>query len=55
VAVAVGVAVGVNVAVGVAVGVGLAQPPPSVRCCTSARNVKLCPTMPPTLQICPAP
>ena len=52
VAVAVAVAVGVNV--GVAVGVPHG-PPPLLRCWTSARNWKVWPTRPPTLQICPDP
>ena len=56
VAVGVGVCVAVGVAVGVNVGVGVTPPqPPSVRRCTSARNWKVCPTMPPTLQIDPDP
>src|SRR6476620_904678 len=57
---AVGVGVDVGVAVGVAegvpVGVAVGVPhglPPLVRCCTSARNWKVWPTRPPTLQICP--
>src|SRR4029077_21191433 len=56
VAVAVGVAVGVCVAVAVAAGVAVGVPhgaPPLLRRCTSARNWKVCPTMPPTLQIAP--
>src|SRR5205823_550226 len=54
----VGVAVGVCVAVAVAVAVAVGVPhgtPRLVRRCTTARNWKVCPTMPPTLQICPAP
>ena len=53
VAVAVGVAVG-GVPVDVAVGVPH-TPAPLVRRCTSLRNWKVAPSMPPTLQICPAP
>src|ERR1041385_7739224 len=59
----VGVAVGVRVAVGVAVtvvegvpvGVALGQVWPLERCITSGRNVKVCPMIPPTLQIFPDP
>jgi hypothetical protein len=46
----VAVAVAVGLAVGVAVGVPHG-PPPLLRRCTSARNWKVCPTIPPTLQI----
>ena len=56
VAVAVAVAVGVNVGVAVGVAVGVPHgPPPLLRRWTSARNWKVDPTMPPTLQICPEP